>query len=423
MLEYNIAYIVTNVIFTYSIYKLFRTFATLKTGHEKTEKISYISCYLILSLLVFATRVPIVNFICSSASIFLMSINYNLSKYKRIIVTFLICIILLVIELIISVIFGVVISPMTNNKNYDAVTALILTRIITLIIVYLLNRYIRPLKQGRKIPSVYYYSVIIILCGTLYLFISTLKNEFITINEILISGFVLIVVNVTMVFIDEKIYKSIVLENEKNILELQTNAQENQINIINQSIETVRIMKHDMKNHVLMIKNLYENGNREEAEKYVDKTLYDIENNSLSNSHNIIIDSIINFKLNAVMDKNIDIKLDICVPQVINITSNDITTILGNLLDNAINAVMKVDKKILDIKISFKMGNLIILIDNSYNGNLIYDNGKLKTTHLFKSNHGLGISSIEKVLDKYGGELHIEHTEDMFSVSVVVPCV
>lgn len=421
MVEYSITHIVTNILYAFSIYKLFRTFAVLKQGREKKEIIAYIVYYLLSSVLVFITRVPLVTFLFTITSIFLISFNYNLQKYKRIMIVFLICAILLVTELIISVAFGVVISPMTNNKNYDAVTALILTRTITMIISYLLNRYIRPLNQTIKIPTIYYYSIITILCGTLYLFIVTLQNEFITMNSILLRGFVLIVVNVTMVLIDEKIYKSIILENEKNILEVQNNAHESQINIINQSVETVRIMKHDMKNHVLMIQNLYENGKDNEAEKYINKTLQEIENSSFSNSNNFIIDSIINFKLNAIKDKNVAINLDVCVPQVLNISSNDITAILGNLLDNAISAVMKVERKVLDLQISCKMGNLIILMDNSYDGNIIYDNGKLKTTKLFKSNHGLGISSIEKVLDKYGGEIRIEHTRDTFSVAVVIP--
>ena len=421
MVEYSITHIVTNIIFTFSLYKLFRTFFVLNNESEKKEIITYFLYYLLSSVLVFVTRVPLITFFFTIISLFIISLNYKATMYKRMVTILLIYAILFVIELIVSVVFGVAISPMTKNKNYDAVTALILARTVTMIIAYLLNRYVRPINQASKIPSIYYCSIITILFGTLYLFIITLQNDFISINGILIRGVVLIVVNVTMVLVDEKIYKSIILENEKNILEVQNNAQESQINIINQSVETVRIMKHDMKNHVLMIQSLYENGKANEAEKYINKTLQEIENGSFSNSNNFIIDSIINFKLNTIKDKNVDINLDVCVPQVLNISSNDITAILGNLLDNAISALMKVERKVLDLQISCKMGNLIILMDNSYDGNIIYDNGKLKTTKIFKSNHGLGISSIEKVLDKYGGEIRIEHTKDIFSVAVVIP--
>lgn len=421
MVEYSITHIITNIIFTFSLYKLFRTFFVLKKGNERKEILAYVIYYFLSSILVFVTRVPLITFFFTIIALFLISLNYSAAIHKRIITIFLIYTILFVIELIVSVAFGVVIIPLTKYKNYDAVTAVIITRTITMIITYLLNRYVRPVNQAIKIPTIYYCAIITILCGTLYLFIITLQNDVITMNAILIRGFVLIVVNVTMVLIDEKIYKSIVLENEKNILELQNNAQESQINIINQSMETVRIIKHDMKNHVLMIKSLYENEKNKEAEDYICRTLHEIDNNSLSNSRNFIIDSIINFKLNTIKDKNVDIKLDVCVPQVINISANDITSILGNLLDNAISALMKVEYRMLDLQISCKMGNLIILIDNSYDGNLVYENGKLKTTKIFKNDHGIGISSIEKILDKYGGEINIEHTNDMFSVAVVIP--
>ena len=67
------------------------------------------------------------------------------------------------------------------------------------------------------------------------------------------------------------------------------------------------------------------------------------------------------------------------------------------------------------------MENLIILIDNSFNGDLIIENNKFKTTKPFKYGHGMGFNNISNVLENYGGEIRIEHTNNTFSVAVIIP--
>lgn len=149
--------------------------------------------------------------------------------------------------------------------------------------------------------------------------------------------------------------------------------------------------------------------------------LDNIESNSISKSNNFIIDSIINFKLAVLKDTDTKINLDINVSQNINILAYDLTIILGNLLDNAVTAVLKSEDKKLDLIMSCNMGNLIILMDNSFNGDLIIENNKFKTTKPFKYGHGMGFNNISKVLENYGGEIRIEHTNNTFSVAVIIP--
>lgn len=67
------------------------------------------------------------------------------------------------------------------------------------------------------------------------------------------------------------------------------------------------------------------------------------------------------------------------------------------------------------------MGNLIILINNSYDGKIINENGEIKTTKIYKSGHGLGIKSIRNILEKYDGEMRINYNNDTFSTSIIIP--
>jgi sensor histidine kinase regulating citrate/malate metabolism len=224
-----------------------------------------------------------------------------------------------------------------------------------------------------------------------------------------------------MIIIDEKIYNSIIVKNEKRILKQQNIAYENQAEIINQSTESIRSLRHDMKNHLIILREIYANDKTDEIEPYIGKILEQMDSRIFSQSNNFVIDSIINFKLRQLKNKDVDITLDINVPQIINILAYDITVILGNLLDNAITAVEQSEKKMLNLSISCNMGNLIILMDNSFNGNLIIENEKFRTTKSFKANHGIGYTNIEKSLENYEGEIRTDYTKDIFSVSIIIP--
>jgi sensor histidine kinase regulating citrate/malate metabolism len=129
----------------------------------------------------------------------------------------------------------------------------------------------------------------------------------------------------------------------------------------------------------------------------------------------------INFKLGQLRNNGIQVSLDVNVPQELNISTYDLTVILGNLLDNAITAIKKADKKLLDLNISCSMGNLIIIIKNTHNNIIEISDNEFSTTKKNKENHGIGIPSIKKSLENYDGEIRIEYTETVFSVSVIIP--
>lgn len=136
-------------------------------------------------------------------------------------------------------------------------------------------------------------------------------------------------------------------------------------------------------------------------------------------SGNILIDGILNLKLQESERKGIKTELELNVPGKVNITSLDMSVILGNLLDNAINAATKapVEKRITTI-IKYKKSRLIIQVSNSYNGQLNYKGNDLATTDTDKENHGIGIKNIKSTLDKYNGEMELEHTENTFTVTL-----
>ncbi|OON96222.1 MAG: hypothetical protein ATN36_06150 [Epulopiscium sp. Nele67-Bin005] len=290
-----------------------------------------------------------------------------------------------------------------------------------LIIGYIINRYKDVTEKGYNIPKSHYFMYLLVLFGTLYLFILQLHAPIVNINQIVFSGLILILINMTMIVSDKKIYNTIILETENKLLNQQTEALYHEINVINQSTEAVNILKHDFKNHLITLSNLYQNNDSAQFENYIMETLGKLDIEVFSNSQNVAIDSIINFKFQQLKMSNINLTLDIVVPTKLNISAYDLTTIIGNLLDNSIIACENSTEKILDIKIKSKLNNLLIIINNSHNNNLITKNGVFQTTKENKKEHGIGLKSVLNTVKKLDGSIVFDYTETMFCVSVIIP--
>lgn len=421
MLNYETAYILTNFIYIFSVNKLITAFFHFDKKNKITSNIILTVFFIIISGIIFINRMPIMIFSINVCFIFSLTFVYDTSFQKKLICSSLICSLILALESVVSIMIGFTNLSAMSNSEFDSIGGLIANRVILMIISHYLNKYFISTKNNIAIPKLYYLMFTIVLTGTLYLFISSLESNHLTITDVFINGFILLSVNFTMIVTDEKIYNSLLFANEKSKLEQQNIAYENQIDIIHQSIEATRLLKHDFKNHLLMLDKMYETKKNDEAKGYINQVLSGMEHGAFSNSGNFIIDSILNFKLRAINEQNIKLSISINVPQSTNILAHDLTIILGNLLDNAITAISKTNEKILKIAISAKLDNLIILIDNSYDGKIIDENGDFKTTKPFKASHGLGLPSVKKTLANYEGDIQTDYTSDMFSVSVIIP--
>lgn len=212
----------------------------------------------------------------------------------------------------------------------------------------------------------------------------------------------------------------------------------NQGKISEDANQVIRAFKHDVKDHLAVLEELYKSGENQEAEQYMSKILETIDTDKLANSNNFIFDTIINLKLEKLLKSNIDIdiKIDINIASNINILAYDLTIILGNLLENAIDGLINDsndgndsndsnDDKRLLVSINQSMGNIIVFIENSYSGEIIKDNkdsSKLRSTKKYNSKeHGIGLENVKNTLKNYNGELKIDYTSDIFTATAIIP--
>lgn len=101
------------------------------------------------------------------------------------------------------------------------------------------------------------------------------------------------------------------------------------------------------------------------------------------------------------------------------ISEADLNIVLGNLLDNAGEALQKSDEKHLDIRLKYEKGILYLSIYNSFDG-VVYkgSNSKFKTRKRDDVKHGYGLQSVERVVKKYSGIMRISCSKHLFCVDL-----
>ncbi|MCL2426740.1 MAG: ATP-binding protein, partial [Oscillospiraceae bacterium] len=147
-------------------------------------------------------------------------------------------------------------------------------------------------------------------------------------------------------------------------------------------------------------------------------------NEIYSDTGNIAFDSIINFKIKDVVANHINFRLNIFIPPVLNIEVADVVTILGNLLDNAFEAVANVEDKVINLGVEVNKGILFIKLENTFDGVVNYADGKSGTKTITSrkegEGHGYGLRNIQKSIEKYDGQMDISHEASVFLVNILM---
>lgn len=238
----------------------------------------------------------------------------------------------------------------------------------------------------------------------------------------IISSIGLLFVNILVFIIYE--YS---LKNTKELYELkEIQHREEQdkryFEIIEQSNKDMRVFSHDIKNHLTQIRNFED---IEDVRRYVDCIYPDIEKfNRTGISKNKVLDLIISKYATLCEKKNIQFSVDVKTANLSYLNDTDLSTLMNNLLDNAVEAIGKEERGFIQLNI-FSRNNIhdALIIKNSCTTPPKVENGELKTTKHNKEMHGIGTKSIRKTLKKYNAVYGWKYDEDLkiFETDIVFP--
>lgn len=419
--SYYLIYFTSGLMGVYSTYRLMNVFFKEKRRSLLMEFFSYIFFYAFINFLYLKINIPILTMIGNIICLIIISYNYKASNKNRFVAVLLILLVLITVETIIALLTGyVLISIYSPNPEYTYILGYVLIKFIGFFVVLFIENY-NNVKKGSQIATSYLLSILVISLSSLYIIISLVGSDMDTFQISIIISLLFMMIMIIF-YIYDGLKASAEMEIENAVLDQEKKYYMKQFELMKSSVDSTRSLKHDIRNHIGAIGSLINNDEKSKALDYIKKLG---EYTTFSEEHvstgNLVIDSILNYKLDSLKATGAKIVLDILVPSDLELKSFDMVVILANLLDNAIDALKKLDKdKVFTLSIKYDLGLLIINCKNTFDGDISIENGKLVTSKLDKKNHGLGLKNIESVLDKYNGDMKYSYTDDYFMVDILM---
>lgn len=181
----------------------------------------------------------------------------------------------------------------------------------------------------------------------------------------------------------------------------------------------MRGWRHDYRHHIQTMKVHAAKGEYEEITKYLDMLDDDLTNvETVIRTGNRMADAILNSKLSLAAEREINVKAEAKIPVALTVSELDLCIIIGNLLDNAIEACMELppDQRLIRIYMEMKGNYLYLALTNTAGGRK-----KRSFTTTRGEGHGLGIARVDAVVKKCGGYITRASEDEAFSTEVLLP--
>ena len=191
---------------------------------------------------------------------------------------------------------------------------------------------------------------------------------------------------------------------------------------VKEQYEQTRRLRHDMKQYCTALDGLIADKKYSEARQLISENYEHISHTEVViDVGNDFINALLNAKLTSAKSLGIDV---ICSVEknLLGIESADLCSLIGNLLDNAIEAAQacEPEKRSIELNISASGGHLNIVVRNSIRNSVIKDNPRLSTTKANPSEHGFGIKTIKFIVKKYGGTVDFYEEDLTFICHIVI---
>lgn len=212
-------------------------------------------------------------------------------------------------------------------------------------------------------------------------------------------------------------------ERENAVLSKEMETMQRHVNEVEALYRDIRGLKHDMGNHVMILENLLAKGERKEVEAYLDR-LKEQGNTGGTDikSGNPVTDVILMEKKKEAEAKGILFLCDFYYPQETPINAFDISVILHNALDNAIEGADRCENSYIKICSHRRKNAYMIEVSNSFTGEVVIneESGLPETTKGGSGEHGYGLVNIKQVAARYFGGIDIAQTGEEFKLTVLL---
>ncbi len=416
--------LLNGILEVYLICFCFRTFAK---PIERKERIWYlVALGSVFTGLLFLTKPPLLNFIIILTLIVLLSLLYQMKWYNHIFLSVFTIALVSMAEMVVAVVSSVVLHlDMVVLKTQPYVfSGMLISKLVIFIVIAIIRcgRRTLPLKKAGilwlYIGTVMLTSIVNSFVVLDYMY--TIVNQPVKQTLTIVAISLLILINIMLFYVIDKITTNLVLEYKftmaQQLIENQKMAYEN----LYSGQQEVRKIRHDLQNELAGILHQLENNQSEEAITHIKDQLNLLESNkkNLFSGYNAI-DTLLKSKEKIANAKGISLESNIQLNNTLHIDTIDLFIILGNALDNAIEATHKVKNhsKVITVSAKNQGDSLLIVVKNPVDN--MVDVTQLISSKTDFDNHGFGIIQMKNLTQKYNGDVFFECTEEQFKTTIL----
>lgn len=412
-------YLFANIFYIFSVYLFFNAFFEKRNG-KRGLVLGYVLYYIIVAAEWLWICIPLLTF---SINIFFEALQtsfYESSMRKRFLGVAFVIAFLMLNESICVIITGFFQFSMVEKGAYSSEVGMLCYPILPLIFT-LLYRQRKKSKGNIRFPMSYCIIVVCVPLSCIYIMFLLFSLRDIQKWQLMSVAVILFAMFSSVLLLYEKQMKFYSEENKRQVLEVQNSYYRKQMEYMISTENATRSLRHDIKNHLMSITSLAKKNDSPAVIEYIDKLYHYFQPLAGSvSSGNVVVDSILNGKLALATEKGIKVNMTVSIPMELSIHDVDITILLGNLLDNAIENFDNESDDAVELDMKYDKGRLFIRLTNPYSGMAQKGEGDFRTRKEDKKNHGFGLQNVHYVVDKYAGEMKIEKEGNVFLVEILL---
>ena len=422
---YNIIFACLDAALSYiTISYLFSAFSLVK-------KITFSFYHLLaIALCVLNNLIPvpaIASVVCVLLVSLLISIPYKLKWFNAIFVSFFIMALTFLSEMLVGVAMMAIFSMSFGDTVEGAAyfIGLILSRFIAYIVSYVIKVSKHKLfhKEFRKKWLLIFILPIatVLVCGVLFKYISIGQAESEFVIFVILS--LLVASNVFIFYFIDDIYESIVNKEKLNLAQNLIKQQEKQYKELYANSRELRKLRHNYKNFLLGVIAEIEKENYDNIKKSFDSELgiLNVIPAVEIQTGNATFDSLLNYKVAQASQYGINFEFEFQKMSKVNFSDIDLAVLIGNAIDNAIEATAQVEneqEKIIEFSAKVNNSQLIISIINPTDKDV--DVLNLSTNKKDVYNHGFGVLTMMQIVQKYQGDVVFNYENKKFETIIYI---
>ena len=406
----QIAFLFSNAFHVYVIYR-FASRIFLDYPSYKKSVIAAVVYYVLNTFCALYLGIPILNLITSILGLCFLVIPCNDLWVKRVFFVILIT--------SIGFVCDVMVYSFVNNPGY-----LLSIGILTNFVLFILEIILETIFDG-KYKTNFEKKEWIVLCSVpigsvVMLFILDMNKE-IPQSICLICSIICFLINIIIFRLYDTLssyYEQLILAQQN---ELQLHLYENKIKAVESTEKYMNSYRHDLNNHLSMLRQMAKQEDSEKILHFLDELSTDMfkENKRIFTKHqdfNLLIGYL--YEKAKSLDIEPEIKMDI--PSTLSCNIYDMNIIISNLFDNALEAAADTNDKKINLDIKYFKGIMQIKLVNSHNNSMHKMNDRFQSTKKDLKIHGYGIKNVEKVVEKYCGNVEFKHDDKCFVSTVII---